>query len=271
MHRKHNYAFTLIELLVVVAIVAILASILLPALAKAKAQAHRIRCVANVSQLSQTFFLYAADYSDQFVPNGGGDMFIPKWVQGSFSDYHPDATNVQLIIAPEYSLFSPYLKDRNIYKCPADQVAGTGVTNLGFSARSRARVRSYAMNGHVGFRGAPVGGTPDLLSSRVFRQSQDIVGISPSELIVFADTHPDSICQPLFGIKMGGDVMFHFPANYHNGGGVFSFADGHVETKKWRDARVLQHRPQISYHSHDEKLPNSADLKWIQARGTAVK
>jgi prepilin-type N-terminal cleavage/methylation domain-containing protein/prepilin-type processing-associated H-X9-DG protein len=265
-------AFTLIELLVAIAIIAILASLLLPALAKAKSQAHRIRCVANVSELAHTFFLYSTDNNDQFVPNGGGAQpWIQKWVAGSFSDIHQDATNYQMIVSPQYSLFATYVKERGIYKCPADQVAGTGITNMGFSSHSRARVRSYALNSHVGFFGAEVGGNPDLINERIFRQTQDIVGLSPSDLIVFADTHPDSICQPLFGIALGGNRMFHFPANYHNGGGVFSFSDGHVETKKWRDARVLQHRPQIAYHSHDEEMPNCADLKWLQARGSVLK
>jgi prepilin-type N-terminal cleavage/methylation domain-containing protein len=62
--------FTLIELLVVIAISAILAALLFPALARAKAHARRIQCINNQRQLAMVWMLYAGDCLDRAVPNG---------------------------------------------------------------------------------------------------------------------------------------------------------------------------------------------------------
>lgn len=70
--------FTLLELLVVVAIIAILASLLLPALSKVKANSYRAQCVNNFKQLAAAFELYADDHGDQ-LPG-------PAWL-GFYEEY----------------------------------------------------------------------------------------------------------------------------------------------------------------------------------------
>ncbi|MBI4659330.1 MAG: type II secretion system protein [Verrucomicrobia bacterium] len=70
-------AFTLIELLVVIAIIGILASLLLPALSKAKERGRRIRCVSNLHQVGISFQLYAGENNDRFPQHpAGGNAWL---------------------------------------------------------------------------------------------------------------------------------------------------------------------------------------------------
>lgn len=261
-----SHGFTLIELLVVIAIIAILASMLLPAIVKGKAQAHRVQCMNNVKQLSTAWFLYTGDHNDQFVHNGEGDLTLATWVQGSFATIPRDATNYQLIVSPRYSLFAGYIKELGVYKCPADRIAGTGVGNL-----EHPRVRSYAMNAYVGFRGGSFRGVPDTSRYQVFRRTSDVTRIASSDLLVFACLNPNSICRPMFCTFMDREVMFHYPSSHHNGSGVFSFADGHIESHHWRDPRILNPPRSVNWHRHDQPVPGSIDLKWLQLRTTVKK
>ncbi len=74
---KTMRGFTLIELLVVISIIALLVSILMPALGKAKEQAAAVACLSNVHQLALGWVTYAGDNDDRLVGGHNGESVSP--------------------------------------------------------------------------------------------------------------------------------------------------------------------------------------------------
>jgi prepilin-type processing-associated H-X9-DG protein len=108
--------------------------------------------------------------------------------------------------------------------------------------------------------------------SRIYVKGADID--SPSDRFVFIDGNPQSICCPAFMVNGGPSTsFFHYPGFLHKGAAALSFADGHVETHRWRDRRTMRKAPtdQLFVIEHGGPTPNNPDLVWLQKSATGSK
>ncbi len=218
--RQPCAAFTLIELLVVIAIIAILAGMLLPALSKSKSKAHGILCMSNQKQLNTAWMMYADDH-ERFINNHGRDETREtrqNWVNNVL-DWNSSDDNTNTAYLTDNKI-APYTgRNVGIFKCPADRSM----------AANGARNRSMAMNAMIGDTG--------VLTNRFnpeykqYLKSSDLD--SPTQRFVFIDEHPDTINDGFFVNTINSLTWGNVPASYHMGASSFSFADGHVQVRKW--------------------------------------
>jgi prepilin-type N-terminal cleavage/methylation domain-containing protein/prepilin-type processing-associated H-X9-DG protein len=266
--RSHrDCAFTLVELLVVIAVIAILAALLLPALGAAKAQAVRVQCLNNQKQLAITWALYPVDNHDWLVLNGGDSATASTkahlWVYGGNHGTPETLTNFQYLLGDSYALFSPLLKTIKLYKCPADR------STWPVGGRLMLEQRSYSMNSYIGTTArntlVPIGLKPGY---SVYLKSSEVT--APANRFLFMDVNPASICTPGFGVDMSLQTFIHYPSSLHRGRGIVSFSDGHVDTHKWRDPRtMIGLSAGVMFIPHTLSSYNNPDLVWIADRTTS--
>jgi prepilin-type N-terminal cleavage/methylation domain-containing protein/prepilin-type processing-associated H-X9-DG protein len=268
--------FTLIELLAVIAISAMLAALLLPALSKARGRAEAIACLNNTRQLALAEQLYVDDHNGCLPYNLGmnGSSFRTNinWVNNVMSwDLSSDNTNPATLT--EASL-GPYAGGNTaVYHCPSDR----SLSAIQRAAGWDRRIRSYSMNAMVGDAGTfSVSGVN--INNPGYKQFFKATQIShPAEIFVFLDEHPDSIDDGYFlnretpvanmtysANNATQDEWTDLPATYHDNSTTFSFADGHGSLHHWKEINTVRPaRPDAAGLPIAVPANAAADFDWM--------
>jgi prepilin-type processing-associated H-X9-DG protein/prepilin-type N-terminal cleavage/methylation domain-containing protein len=227
--------FTLVELLVVIALIVVLASLLLPALSRAKASAQSVACVVNLSQLQLAWRLYADDHDGRVVgPNvqaftSGAWQSVDGWVLGNAQ---LDQTDQGL---REGKLWD-YVRCARTYHCPADRSTVERHPNH----PNVARLRSYQIDGSLDYH-LGLGGQEGI--SIKFDEGnllRDFDAYAPASNFGFLDVSEASCNEGSFvfiwdfnNFKRYPTRWLHQPGERHNRGANLSFLDGHVDHHRW--------------------------------------
>ena len=246
--------FTLIELLVVVAIIAILAAMLLPALAKAKGKAQRTSCLSNLRQWGLADNMYLDDSNQTFpYPRyqsyaGSADQDNPAWL--SIPTYHNqnEGDDVWFNALPGYVANKPmyvwaynptdFYGSKSIFTCPTafaqgispgDAVAATDKYDMIPGVRP---LFQYGMNSKsLANENLSLGGPTTLKMTMVAH---------PSAFVLFSDGRTRSAEQPFYPWGDPNQFLLATPHCYttrfssrHDQGGLITYSDGHVAYHKY--------------------------------------
>lgn len=153
-----HHGFTLVELLVVIAVIAILAAMLLPALANAKEKGKTVACINNLKQIYLAISMYATDHEDDLPPAeihpGNGGPYQESWVAILANGGH--------LPAPISGYYTDLATGNSVFRCPSGKPEVYSFTPLSrhdsegakaFPYVSESTGKKFYINGWYGLNG----------------------------------------------------------------------------------------------------------------------
>jgi prepilin-type N-terminal cleavage/methylation domain-containing protein/prepilin-type processing-associated H-X9-DG protein len=238
MHNTNG--FSLIELLVVIAIIAILAAILFPVFAQARASARNTADMSNIRQLGLATMMYTQDYDELYVPVG-------SWNDPTITPYnHPDSPGPGLQWDGWGLRLLPYIKNRDLFHSPWMPNVATWWTGPCATSNGERLSNTYQYNWFLGCDGSypfdfpAAGGAPTDYYTHTpnglpLNTPLALAGVSqPSSTVMFTLNQAMSPYGNDFGCDWNTlessdfDNKLRWHAVFRQGGNL-AFADGHAK------------------------------------------